>query len=216
MRALIVTGGESPPYDYIRSLSRDANIVIAADSGLEVCLGAEVEPDLVVGDFDSVHRELLSSVKRKTIIEYPEDKDYTDTELAIVVARERGADTIVLAGGGAGRLDHLLALRSLFERETHIDEWHTARESVFFLPSWMCAEFEVEKNSLVSVFPIEGSASGMRSEGLKWPLDSLVWSRGDYGVSNRSILPRVKIHAGQEPLLLILPLGTSIALHAYH
>jgi len=212
MRALIVTGGESPPREYIRMLSKSANLVIAADSGLEVCAGANIEPDLVVGDFDSVRREFLSAVTHKKIIAYPEDKDYTDTELAVSAARERGADYIAVAGGGAGRLDHLLALRALFNRTPHIDEWHTARESVVYLAGSGFAEFTIEENSLVSVFPVANGASGMRSEGLKWPLDGLVWSRGEYGVSNRSVGDRVKIASGEEALLLVLPLGTSVAL----
>lgn len=212
MRALIVTGGESPPISHIIALTHTAELIIAADSGLEVCLNAGVEPDLVVGDFDSVRRELLSRITAKKIIEYPEDKDYTDTELAIAVARGRGADRITLAGGGAGRLDHLLALRALFECAPRIDEWHTAHESVYCIPERKRADFSLEVNSLVSVFPAGDGATGMRSTGLKWPLDGLVWTRGDYGVSNRSVLPHVSIIAGPEPLILILPLGTSVLL----
>ncbi len=210
MEALIVTGGESPPHQYLRTLSKNAHLIIAADSGLEVCIGAEIEPDLVVGDFDSVERQLLSTIARKKIIEYPEDKDYTDTELAIATAREQGADYIVIAGGGAGRLDHLLALRALFNRTRHIDEWHTARETVIYLAGRGIAEFTIEENALVSVFPVAEGASGMRSEGLKWPLDGLVWSRGEYGVSNRSVASRVSIASGEEPILIVLPLGTSV------
>ncbi len=212
MRALVITGGESPPHEYIQLLSKNARLIIAADSGLEACADAHIEPDLVVGDFDSVHHELLSTVTKKKIITYPEDKDYTDTELAIAIARERGADRIVLAGGGAGRLDHLLALRALFNRTPPIDEWYTAHECVVYLAGHAIADITIEENSLISVFPVADGASGMHSEGLKWPLEGLVWSRGEYGVSNRSIGRHVKISSGEEALLLVLPLGTQVAL----
>jgi thiamine pyrophosphokinase len=210
MVALIVTGGDCPPHEIIRTLAKAADCVIAADSGLDVCISAHLEPDLVVGDFDSVRHDSLVSVPEDKILQYPEEKDYTDTELAIEFALHRGAQKIVLAGGGAGRLDHLLAVRALFERENPIHEWHTANESVFLVPAGHSLHFSAPTHVIVSVFPLSGGARGMRSRGLKWPLDGLVWDCGHFGVSNRTVMPHVEIASGQEPILVILPLGTEV------
>jgi len=208
MKALIVTGGDCPPLEIIQRLSEGAGLVIAADSGLEACLAARVEPDFVVGDFDSVRRDLLSLISKDKIIEFPEDKDYTDTELAIELALKHGAREIILAGGGAGRLDHLLAVRALFERENPIKEWHTAQESVFLVPAGQKLGFAAEDQATVSVFPLSKGARGMHSRGLKWPLDGLEWDSSQFGLSNKSIMPEVEILSGQRPILVILPLGT--------
>jgi thiamine pyrophosphokinase len=207
MVALIVTGGDCPPPEIISALAKEAVLVIAADSGLDVCLSADIEPDIVVGDFDSIRRESLASVSEDKILRYPEEKDYTDTELAVEAAIHRGAQRIVLAGGGAGRLDHLLAVRALFERETPIHEWHTAKECVFLVPAQCSLHFSASSSLVVSVFPLSKGARGMRSQGLKWPLDGLVWDCGHFGVSNRTVTPQVEISSGQEPILVILPLG---------
>src|SRR5439155_10990786 len=40
---------------------------------------------------------------------HPVDKDATDLELALDVARDRGAARITVVGGAGGRLDHFLA-----------------------------------------------------------------------------------------------------------
>jgi len=212
MEALIVTGGENPSPEIVRIFSKSADYIIAADSGLEACLEAQIEPDLVIGDFDSVSRELLLKVKNDKVIEFSEDKDFTDTELAIQAGRDHGAERIVLVGGGAGRLDHILAVRSLFERQTPINEWHTGHESAYFLPSTTTLEFESPIGSLVSLFPFAQGAKGMHSIGLKWPLDGLVWDCSHFGISNRSVQEKVAISSGPNPILVILPLGTRIFL----
>jgi len=212
MKALIVTGGDGPPREIIRTLSEEADLVIAADSGLEACLSAQIEPDFVVGDFDSVRHESLAKIPADRILQFPQEKDYTDTELAIETALHHGMQKIVLAGGGAGRLDHLLAVRALFERENSIHEWHTAQESAFLVSAGQSLHFSAPQPVIVSVFPLSGGARGMHSQGLKWPLDGLEWDCGHFGVSNRSVLPQVEIASGREPVLVVLPLGTQVGI----
>lgn len=210
MKALIITGGSCPSSGIIQSLSQDAGLIIAADSGLQPCLSANLDPDYVIGDFDSVKTALLARIPQERIIQYPQDKDYTDTELAIDLARKNGATRIVLAGGGAGRLDHLLAVRALFERIAPIHEWHTSAESAFFLPAGEKLYFSSQVGTTVSVFPLSKGAEGMSSEGLKWPLDGLRWDCGHFGISNKTIAQNASITAGKYPILVILPLGIRV------
>ena len=40
------------------------------------------------------------------------------------------------------------------------------------------------KGRIVSFFPIGEDNCKMKSKGLKWPLDNLLWKRGDMGISN--------------------------------
>jgi len=211
MKALIVTGGDNPPSSIIWCLSKKADIVIAADAGLEVCKIANIEPHLAVGDFDSVDPAILSQVSPEKILRFPEEKDRSDTELAIEAAHRYGAKYIILAGAGAGRLDHLLAVRALFERNDPIKEWHTAHESVFLVARGLRLQASMSINSIVSVFPVSGGASGMLSKGLKWPLDGLKWKRGEFGLSNKTISEEMEIYSGENSILVILPLGSKVS-----
>jgi thiamine pyrophosphokinase len=212
MKALIITGGESPPADFLLKLAHASGLVLAADSGFDTALAAGIDPELIVGDFDSLSdRSLLSRIPESRILSYPRDKDETDTEIAIRAARDRGATALALAGGGGGRLDHLVAILRLFERRDPPQEWHTRRESSFFLAPGTAARFLAEPGSLVSVFPLgEGLCEGMESRDLQWPLDRLVWKRGYFGVSNRSLSPTLELKAGSAPLLIMLPLGSEL------
>ncbi|TFG83032.1 MAG: hypothetical protein E4H20_06405 [Spirochaetales bacterium] len=130
------------------------------------------------------------------------DKDDTDTEIGLRELRKRGYERIVLAGGGGGRLDHLLAIRALFERPDGPDEWLTASERVLRLAA--ATTFSTHPGAMVSVFPLGGGASDMSSEGLEWPLSGLVWNAGQFGVSNRAPSGRFSIDPGQNPILVIL------------
>jgi len=209
VEALIITGGEVPDAAFLLKLSDSADIVIAADSGLDAARGAGIVPDIIVGDFDSIRdRESLLVYEKEHIFKYSVEKDATDTEIALAKALERGASRIVLAGGGGGRLDHLIGLVNLFRRKSSPDVWHTAAESVYRLRAGENSAFAANEGTLVSVFPILESSSGMYSKGLRWPLEGLVWHPGEFGLSNIATGPGIEIHAGSTDLLVILPLGT--------
>ncbi|MFA5851816.1 MAG: thiamine diphosphokinase [Spirochaetales bacterium] len=212
MKALIITGGECPPSGLIRRLAERASLIIAADSGFDSARKAGIEPDLIVGDFDSVEdKAALAAFPVSKIIKFPMDKDDTDTEIAVSTATARGADYLMIAGGGGGRLDHLLAMSCLFDRgETAPREWHTSRESVYYIRQGELARFTLGQDSIVSVFPVgalEG-CRGMTSSGLKWPLEGLNWPSGYFGISNRALGGNAEILAGSSDLLVILPAGS--------
>jgi thiamine pyrophosphokinase len=83
-------------------------------------------------------------------------------------------------------------------------EWHTAGETVFLVEEGLTLEMNASPGSTVSVFPLAGGASGMSSEGLKWPLAALRWGPGDCGVSNVAIDGRFSVSSGKGDLLVVL------------
>ena len=80
--------------------------VIAADGGYTTCRRAGVEPQLLLGDFDSLAEvPALPHVER-----VPVEKDDTDMMLAIKRGLERGETLFHLYGGmGGQRTDHTVA-----------------------------------------------------------------------------------------------------------
>jgi thiamine pyrophosphokinase len=208
MDALLVTGGDAPPLSRLESRLAEFGLVCAADSGLDTLVAWGIAPDIIVGDMDSVSSPSL--VERfplaKLIIE-PRDKDLTDTELGISALFARGATRVVLAGGGGGRLDHLLAIRAIFERRgpgRRPCEWHSAREALYLVEEGRSLELNARAGCTVSVFPLAVGAAGMRSTGLKWPLDGLRWGPGDSGVSNLALDGPFRVAAGMGDLLVVV------------
>lgn len=209
MDALLVTGGEAPPRDRLEARFPSFGLVCAADSGLDTLLAWGLEPDLIVGDMDSISDAgLLGRCPRAQVFRAKRAKDETDTELGLSALAARGASRIVLAGGGGGRLDHLLAIRCIFERRgpgsIRPAEWHTAGEAVYLVGEGEQLSLEAAPSSTVSVFPLAGGASLMSSEGLAWALSGLSWGPGDCGVSNVAPSGRFSVGAGKGDLLVVL------------
>lgn len=208
MDALLVTGGDAPPFGRFRSRLADFGLICAADSGLDTLVGWGLYPDIIVGDMDSVSSpDLVRRFPRAKLIVEPRDKDLTDTELGIAALAAGGAARIVLAGGGGGRLDHLLAIRAIFERRgsgRRPCEWHTAREALYLVAEGSSLELGAAPGSTVSVFPLAAGASGMVSSGLRWPLGGLRWGPGESGVSNLATEGPFRIEAGAGDLLVVV------------
>lgn len=200
--ALLVIGGEAPPFSAVSARLGEFSFVCAADSGLDVLRAWGVSADLVVGDMDSIADPAVLSGYPE-VLRFPRDKDDLDTEIGLRELRSRGYGRVVMAGGGGGRLDHVLALRALLERPEGPDEWLCSAERIIKI----CAptRLAVAVGTTVSVFPLSGGASGMHSTGLKWPLDGLSWNAGQFGVSNVAVLPEILVDPGASPVFVVMP-----------
>ncbi|HEX9025694.1 MAG TPA: thiamine diphosphokinase [Clostridium sp.] len=110
MNVAIVSGGTAPSEKLLRGYLNKVDFIIAADRGSECLYNYGIIPDLLLGDFDSVKKEILDTVKLeiKEVLEFPPEKDYTDTEIAILEAIKRGAKKIYLFGATGSRIDHTL------------------------------------------------------------------------------------------------------------
>jgi len=208
---IVFTGGEVPSSGIIRRLLDGKEIfVIAADSGLITAEESGFKPVFVIGDMDSLDDDSrLSAYPPDHVIRYSHDKDYTDTELAFSLAAEKGCDDIWLVGGGGGRIDHLFAIRSLFERERFPRRWITGAEDICCIDAnTPYNEFSrrIAVNACVSVFPFGSSPWKASSKGLKWPLDALSWDRGFFGISNVAVDGDFSIKAEAGRFMIILSL----------
>lgn len=90
----------------LREIPAPGDLVIAADAGYHTCRKLGIEPDLLLGDFDSMPVPEHAG----QIIRLPVEKDDTDTMAAVRAALENGCKEIFVYGGTGGkRLDHTLA-----------------------------------------------------------------------------------------------------------
>ena len=89
MKCVIFAGLPAAPE--LHSWWADADYVIAADAGYENACRVGVEPDLLLGDYDSAPRPEAGA---KTVF-LPAEKDDTDTYYAARKALELGADYVI-------------------------------------------------------------------------------------------------------------------------
>lgn len=209
MRGAAFVGGEGPgPAEGGAALGH-VDVVVAADSGLQAAELWGIRVDWIVGDMDSLDdRGRLGKYPADRVLEHPQAKDATDTELALDLLRRLGCDDLTIVGGGGGRLDHALALAALFDRKDGPDRWITAREDVRLADADRngLVAADLPPGSLVSVFPAGGGPWEAASEGLRWPLPGLPWERGFFGISNEATGGRVEVRALRGRFLVVLPL----------
>ncbi len=209
MRGLVITGGRAPEPRIIARYAETCDLCVAADSGLDTAIAAGIVPDYAVGDMDSLtDRSLLSRLREGRVITMPRDKDATDTELALGLLRDKGCAETVLIGGSGGRLDHILALRALFDGVNAPSVW-VGEES---LAVTLGARFPFRRIELsaipedepISVFAVGAGPHALRGTGLRWPVDDLRWDSGAYSLSNRRDGTPCEIEAKAGSFIVIL------------
>ena len=117
--AILLAGALRPTPRLSRQLAGAR--VLAADAGLRHAAALRVQPELLIGDFDSAQPDLLAAHAHLPRHAHPADKDMTDGALAIEHALAEGARQLLLIGAlGGERSDHammhLLQLADLARR----------------------------------------------------------------------------------------------------
>lgn len=109
MKILIISGGTAPEYGLLKRFIDKKYEIIAADSGANVLYKYKIIPKILLGDFDSINKEVFDFFKDKTeVFRVPKEKDFTDTDLALEKALELAPDEIIFLGCTGSRLDHFL------------------------------------------------------------------------------------------------------------
>ena len=176
-KAMIICGGIIQ-VDFALETIRDVepDCIIAADKGLEFLYQQNIVPDVIVGDFDSVSKKVLSHyVGEKTISIYQHHskKESSDTELAIEAAMELEHKELLILGATGNRLDHfwgnVQSLKTPLDQEILaiiLDEKNRIR--------LIHRDFTLKKSesfgSYFSLFPLGGTVEKVSLEGAKYPL----------------------------------------------
>jgi thiamine pyrophosphokinase len=188
--ALVVLGGSEIIRDVLQHLPHH-DLVIAADSGVELATALGLRITAVVGDMDSVHPTALAAVEAlgATVVRHPRDKDASDAELALLHAAESGAQRIILLSGGGGRLDHQLgifAVMFLDALQHCVVEARIGSSRVYAVRDAVSITAEV--GATVGLIPFGGDVNGISTTGLQWPLRSETLNvAASRGISNRAI-----------------------------
>lgn len=202
----IFGAGEGKPESF--SPQKD-DLVIAADAGIKSLEKLSVNPDIAVGDFDSLGCIPVCG----EIIKHPVMKNDTDMMLAVKTGFERGYTIFMLYGGAGGRPDHTFAnIQTL----TYIAK----RGGIGFLD--LCGftaaviidgelSFLKSAKGTVSVFALSEAAENVTLSGLLYPLNNSSLQNGfPLGVSNEFIGEPSSVKIGEGTALVIWQGGLEI------
>lgn len=212
---IIVSGGnihKDFALDFLKKNKTENTCLIAADRGVEFFMGTDLEPDVAVGDFDSLSAEgakYMETFKHTEIRRLKPEKDDSDTQSAANYAIEQGTERIMILGATGNRIDHLMANFGLLMlgkiKQVQI-VLVDAYNYMSLIESGMILKKEEQFGKYVSFFPIEGEVTGLTLKGFKYPLNSYTLKVEDSGltVSNEISDPEAEVTFETGKLLMIM------------
>lgn len=170
LNTLIVSGGAEPEKYLLEKYYNMADKVIAVDKGLNYLTKYGFEADYIIGDFDSVDRNILEKADQTKLIKYPPEKSMTDFEIAMEKAIELSSDTIYFLAAIGDRMDHSLINILLLKRldALNIRGYLLDKNNLI---SYVDGKIKVDKNDYkyLSIIALEETTVSLK--GLKYELD---------------------------------------------
>ena len=208
MHALIFVGGTLRTGKAVEKAIASADLILAADSGAMIALQYGCTPAIIVGDFDSLTLSEQDLVKMGSqLVRAEVEKNETDTELAVQVALEQGAERITLLGGiGGERFDHTMANILLLAGFEMVPlQIIDGPSTCWLLRGPGSTSIEGSPGDLLSLLPLTSEAGGVRTTNLYYPLygETLYFGK-PRGVSNVLISERAEV---------LLKLGLLLVIH---
>lgn len=190
--------------DMAQELAETADYIIAADGGQNRAREFGLQPDCVIGDFDST---TLNEDFDCLYITYPAEKDLTDTEAALTHALEKGCRNVILLGGMGGRLDHTMGNIGL------LDKYYNSFDHIEFIDGKNRMELlkdsghTLKRDARYKYFglvSLNAEASGIDIRGAKYELTGASLERAStLGVSNEFSEDTVDIYVREGTLLIV-------------
>ena len=151
-------------------LQSEYQLIFGVDGGTEFLYKLFLQPDRIIGDFDSIDDNTKKRALRDgaEISAFSSDKDKTDLEIALGIAKENNASDITIIGGEGKELDHLFAnllTLSSFHSTEEI-KWITKLETIIFSKK---NYFKLKKNTVFSILPLS-NIKNLSIKGAKWEI----------------------------------------------
>ena len=209
--AIIVSGGTIDKDFALNQVEQlNAEIVIGVDRGLEFLYRNQILPTYIVGDFDSVDAEVVECYRTNgqiPIRQFDPVKDATDTEIAVRLAMELGAEELWILGGTGTRLDHVWANVQTLKIA------HDAGMKAYLLDKYKRISLVEQKitltkekafGSFFSLFSLGEAVRDLTVIGAKYPLENHVLRPYDsLTVSNQILEEEVLITFSKGVLILM-------------
>ncbi len=191
MHILIVTGGNIDKDIAFAMLKNNSyTYIIAVDKGLSFLDACGRMPDLIMGDFDSVDKDILHDYMGKNcrVKRFSSEKDATDTQLAVEEAIALGAAAITIIGGTGNRLDHTLSniyILGLALRHNISCRLIDAHNVIQLIDKTTYIQKNNISGNYISLLPYTESVENITLKGFRYPLQEYTLHKDtSIGISN--------------------------------
>lgn len=207
-KCILICAGSYEPLEIEK---QESDFLIAVDGGFRYCIEQSLQPDLVLGDFDSVepdYLEIIRQIPDQQRLTLPTEKDDTDTLAAIKIGLEKGYRSFHIYGAmGGSRMEHTLAnLQVLLYLKNHGAKGYLLdKNCMVFLLQNESVTLGERGPAYLSLFAMGGDARGVTVRNMKYEVENTTIT-ADYpvGISNELIGEEPTISVEQGTLLAIL------------
>ena len=197
----VFCGGEPVSKQVYDASAPKDSFLIAADSGYLLAESLGVEPQLIIGDFDSAEKP-----KQGNVAAYPPEKDDTDLMLAVKEGVKQGCRSFYFFGATGGRLDHTIAaVQALAFLSEHSAEGKIISDDTR-ITLLTPGEYELEnlEGFSLSLFSYSEKVQQLSLTGTKYPCTDLTLTQSfPLGISNEIISGSAKLSFSGGLLLVI-------------
>lgn len=206
-RAILFANGDLPAPERIRTELTADDLLIAVDGGLRHILALGLTPHLIIGDLDSANPQDVQRFEAQgvEVRRFPQEKNETDLELGFLAALETHPAALRVVGALGGRLDQTLGNIFLLTRPqwAELDIRLTDGEQELFLIMGQTS-LHGQPGQRVSLLPLFGPVTGVRTEGLAFPLNAeTLYPDHTRGISNRMLSTTANVTIETGTLLCI-------------
>ncbi|MBD5143330.1 MAG: thiamine diphosphokinase [Ruminococcus sp.] len=198
---VIISGGDVAEKIFIPEKA----LIICADCGYRHALAQNIQPDIIVGDFDSYQGELPENSK---IICLPTEKDVSDTWYAVQYAHEQGYSKFEIYGTfGGERIDHTIAnlqlLHAMVEKNLEFVLYY--KNQVLLAIKNNAYQISNQEYQQFSVFALSEICYDVSISGAKYLLHHVKLTNSfPWGLSNECIATDFPIVSVKEGILLLV------------
>lgn len=195
---------------------KEEDYVIAADGGYMYCRVLGIEPDLILGDFDSIgekEAEELAAIQKTDpdrIVVLPALKDETDMLAAIHAGLDEGCQEFHLYAGQGGRLEHTIANIQclIYLKECGAVGYMMDGNGMILVAENETVSFRAGTEGYLSLFSMGDRAEGVTIRNMKYELkEATVTNSFPIGISNEFIGEPASITVENGTLAIILTWG---------
>lgn len=208
-RAVIFINGNRPSKELVFEVIKTTDTIICADGGAKHAIACGFTPHTIIGDLDSLPQELQKKLRRLPIewVTFSTEKDFTDSELSLKHAIEKGFREIVVFGLFGNRMDHVMANITHFSRLVSENRNLSILvvekgQTLYFVRKKLI--LSGKKGQTVSLLSLDGDAKGVSTKGLKWKLNNETLHFGEpRGVSNEFTGTKATVTVANGVLLVV-------------
>ena len=188
MNKRIVIFGNGTLHELFLKELKPGDYIIGVDRAAYWLVTRGVIPKVAIGDFDSTSKKEMASITKsiRTIKRYPQEKNWTDMELAVNHAISLHPKEVIIFGGTGTRHDHTLSTFHLLDQLLAARILHTLIDETNRIRLIGRGKTVVKRSSYryVSLLPYTKSIE-VSLTGFRYDLSKTSVSRGvSLGVSN--------------------------------